>query len=221
MKGKKNTIVDLTGQRFGKWTVIKRVPDKTPGRPLWLCHCDCGVEKIVNGASLRQGRSRGCGCLRNKKLSERATKHGLIKSSLYSHWKAMKARCYNPKNIRYDRYGSRGIKVCDRWLDFNNFYIDLHESYAEGLTIERIDNNGNYSPENVRWASLKEQARNKSTNRSITFNGETHLEIEWETILNIPARLISKRLGRGWPVEEALSTPILKKGFYRKHLNLK
>ena len=149
-------IKNLTGQRFGKLVVINQSNERKKGRVCWYCKCDCGGEIITQGRYLQSGGTKSCGCL----LKEKVTKHGLGKSRAYSSWHDMLRRCYNPKNHNYEYYGEKGIKVCERWWSFENFYEDMGEK-PEGFTLERINNNKDYFPDNCRWASWKDQMQNR------------------------------------------------------------
>jgi len=150
-------IIDLTGKRFGRLVVLALHPERSR---MWVCRCDCGGERIVRGSDLIRGMSKSCNCLRKEMFAKRSTKHGLCRSRAYQSWKGMKARCFNPRDRAYPDYGGRGITVCERWLIFENFYADMGEP-PPGLTLDRINNDGNYEPGNCRWATASEQASNR------------------------------------------------------------
>lgn len=217
-----NRLIDLTGQKFGRLTVIERTKNDPARAPRWVCRCDCGNEKIVFGGHLRDGNVQSCGCLRREVVGARSaeiarrighdnTTHGMSKTRLYNIWHSMKSRCLNEKDGAYFRYGGRGITVCEEWLKFEPFRDwALSTGYREDLTIDRKDNDGPYSPDNCRWATAKEQANNRryyDQRKWVTCNGETKTLEEWAKIYNIDRATIQRRLKKGYSIEEAITMP--------------
>ena len=199
-------IIDLTGQRFGKLTVIKRLLNNKHNSAMWLCQCDCGGNTITSSAHLNSGHTKSCGCLSKELIAKLNKKHNMYGTRLYIIWHNMKARCNNKSNLAYKNYGGRGIRVCKEWDDkengFMNFYNwSMNNGYRDDLTIDRIDNNGNYEPHNCRWATIKEQANNKRNNFCITYHGETHSLKEWCEYLNMNYGTIKSRIKRNLPQE--------------------
>jgi hypothetical protein len=185
-------LKNLVGQRFGRLTVIKRAPNTSRAR--WLCQCDCGNKKIVFGNCLIKKCTQSCGCLRSEITSKRSIKHGFRSNqnkkhkinSEYNTWKHIKDRCTNPKNKYYKNYGGRGITVSISWRkSFENFYHDMGPKPKSSFTLERINNNKGYSKENCKWASRKEQCRNKRNNHHLTIKGVTKCLMEWSEIFHI------------------------------------
>ena len=207
---------DLTGMKFNRLTVIRPAEKSKTGETRWVCLCDCGKEIIVQSNNLKSGQVKSCGCYRHERAVETHTTHGGAnvdgkRTKLYSIWVGMRQRCYYKNDAEYSNYGGRGITVCDEWKDDFSAFRDwaLANGYNHGLTIDRIDNDKGYSPENCRWAGAVEQARNRRSNLTITFNGETHIAIEWEEILGFPRGTLSRRIKScGWPIERALTEPI-------------
>ena len=211
-------FVDMTGQRYGKLVAIKRVPipEHIKSRSAWwLFKCDCGKEVEINSLHVRNGHIKSCGCWQR----ERLTTHGMTNTILFGKWNRMLERCRNKNRRDYKNYGGRGIRVCDEWknnfMSFYNWAID--SGYKEGLTIDRIDTNGNYEPSNCRWATPKEQANNRRTSVFLTYNGETHTVSQWAEIQHIPRDTLDRRMRRcGWSVEKALTTPVKRQKNNRK-----
>lgn len=206
--GKGREAIDIVGQRFGRWTVVQRV-ERTKTHATFLCRCDCGAENVVKGVQLRRGTSKSCGCLRRELSSARETTHGLSKHRLFPTWLGMMKRCYNPENPAFKDYGGRGISVCPRWHDVTNFIADVEHKAVHGFQMDRIDNDGPYSPENTRWITAAANALNRRSNVKIEYNGRTQTLFEWARELGLPPRTLWARIQKSkWPVELALSTPV-------------
>lgn len=178
------------------------------GETKWRCVCECGGETYSVTGNLMRGGALSCGCLRRENALLAATKHGMTHSRLHQIWTMMKDRCFNQKSKRYVDYGGRGITVCEEWLGENGFinFYDwaMNNGYMDELSIDRIDNNGNYCPENCRWATIKEQQNNKRNNFLIEHNGETHTLAEWAEITGKNRSTIKSRVKNGWNIEDAL-----------------
>lgn len=205
-------FIDLTGNTYGKLTVIRQ--EQIGNRSHWLCKCECGNTKIVRGSCLRNGDTQSCGCLQKETIRAIRTTHGMSYDRIYNIYKKMVSRCNNPKETKYPIYGGRGIRVCKEWEDsFEKFYEwAVHNGYSETLTIDRIDVNGNYQPDNCRWANLKTQANNKRNNHNLTYKGETHTLSEWGEITGIGSRNIERRINKfHWNVEDTIEKPLRKK----------
>ena len=199
---------DLTGQRFGRLTVLKCVGShKTSGAKLWECICDCGNKTIVSASSLtnEHNNTRSCGCLKY----EVPTIHGLSRSRIYAIWKSFRYRCDNPHNPGYYLYGGRGITYCKEWKDFMTFYSwAMKNGYDQNLTLDRIDVNGNYCPENCRWATPVEQSNNRRDNHNIKINGAVKTLTEWAREYDVNPTTFYNRIKRGIPMPEALTMPV-------------
>lgn len=202
--------IDMIGQKFGRLTVIKLVGKHFNGSALWLCLCDCGNYNIVSRQRLKDGHTKSCGCLRKASGKECPRyKHGdscrgkiSIESAL---WSGMLKRCRGTNKY----YGGRGISVCNRWREsFSNFLSDMGRRPSPKHSLDRIDNNKGYFPQNCRWATPQEQARNKSNNRRIVVRGKTKTLIEWEELSGISTVNIDARIRRGWSTYKAISTPV-------------
>jgi hypothetical protein len=187
---------DMIGKRFGRLTVIEFAGMNYRRSATWRCLCDCGNEKTVDGNCLRMGWTRSCGCLNDEMRHVKKPKtHGMTNTRIHRIWKAMKARCHN-KNDKL--YGGRGIAVCSDWNNFEPFYKwAIENGYADNLSIDRIDPNGNYCPENCRWADASTQAKNKRLTCVATINGETRPLKEWASITGIRYDTLWKRMKKG------------------------
>jgi len=205
-------IKDLKNKRFGRLTVINMIIDRVSnGSRLWLCKCDCGNKHIVSGGNLTSGSTRSCGCLAKENLKKQQEKtHGMTKTRQYRIWQGMKQRCTNIKNKDYKNYGGRGIKLLIRWQNFENFWEDMQGGYSDKLTIDRINNNGNYCKTNCRWATIKEQVNNTRTNKLITYKGKTQTQSQWSKKLGIHRCVLAHRLKTGWGIPSSFETPVLK-----------
>ena len=206
---------DLTGRKFGKLQVLHRAPNHiTSGgqvKAMWVCRCECGKEIEAYAAYLKRGTKTSCGCERKQSNFKHGDCLATKKSRLYEIWNNMKSRCMRPTSTAYQNYGGRGIAVCKEWLDYPTFKKwALTNGYSDNLTIDRINNDGNYEPSNCRWATLKIQGNNTRHNVVIEYNGERHSISEWADLLHIPYKTLHYRLRSGWDVSKAFSTPLRK-----------
>lgn len=202
---------NLEGKTFSRWTVIAYA-GKIGADHAFECVCVCGNSRRVRGATLTGGVSRSCGCLLADKNREIRETHGMSHKPEWRIWANMKKRCFNPNVHAFDRYGGRGITVCDRWVKgdgnfggFQCFLADLGRRPSKDYSIERNDVHGPYSPENCRWATRHEQAINTQRTMFLTFKGKTQSVWAWQEETKISAPQIQKRIGRGWTVERTLS----------------
>lgn len=202
--------LNLTGQKFNNLTVLhESPPHKTLGGKLcrkWFCQCDCGNYVNVIQDKLRNNRTKSCGCLKKKVAAENGKKsstHGMSNHPLYPIWNSMIYRCNNIKCKEYKFYGGRGIKVCQRWLDVKNFIEDM-KNRPEGASLDRIDNDGDYSLNNCRWSTQSEQSRNRRTNINFTIDGITKCLTDWANDCGVDPKLASQRVKNGWTIEQAL-----------------
>lgn len=201
---------DVTGQRFGKWTANRRSETKLyKNHTAYECRCDCGTERLVSVNLLLKGHTASCGCAGIAAAALKNTRHGLYQHPLQTTWRGMKERCYNPKKAAYPRYGGRGIKVCERWLNLENFIADNEVLALPGLTLDREDNDKDYSPENCRWVSQLIQANNRSDCVNLEFRGRTQTVSEWARELGMFEHTLRKRIQDSkWSVEDALTIPV-------------
>jgi hypothetical protein len=184
---------------------------------MWRCACDCGGEIWAAPYQLRAGHTKSCGCLHGKRLIELNTKHGRTHTPEFATWSRMKRRCSNPRDIRFQHYGGRGIKVCERWRDsFENFHVDMGPRPSPEHSIDRINNDGDYEPDNCRWATRTEQARNTSNQKLYELHSESMALFDWCQRYGRTVRLVQNRLYKGWSLEEALTKPLWQPGASRK-----
>lgn len=201
--------IDLTGKRFGRWTVLSYAGNCGRYIPRWLCRCDCGTEREVIGKDMVAGKSVSCGCYFSEQVKLWNVKHGLSHDQTFNIYRHMIARCHNEKGARYADYGGRGITVCQRWRDsYEAFLDDMGPRPSPKHEIERKNNDGNYEPDNCIWATRHVQARNKRSSRFLEHNGERMVIVDWERRQGFLIGTISKRLIHGWTVEEAITTPV-------------
>lgn len=202
-------MLDLTGKRFGRLTVIC-LDHKENGYYFWECKCDCGNSKIVKTSLLRNGHTQSCGCKLVEHAKNMVYKHGLSNTDLYSVYRSMISRCYDKNHRFYKNYGGRGITICNEWLNNFKLFYDwaLANGYRKGLSIDRIDNNKGYFPNNCRWATQKEQMNNIRNNKIYTYNGKTQTVSQWAEELGWGRTTLDNRLRAGWSFEKAVSTPI-------------
>lgn len=208
-------LQDLTGQTFGRLTVVERTENKGKDAA-WLCRCQCGKEISVTGHHLKTGHTKSCGCYKTQLIIEQGRKnatHGMKKTRLYKIWSSMKVRCSDPNVENYPAYGGRGINVCEEWRSSFESFRDwaFANGYNNKLTIDRIDVNGNYEPSNCRWATIKEQSNNKRTNRLISYKGKTQTLTQWADEIGFLPSTLSERIRTGWSIEKALTTPVQKR----------
>lgn len=198
-------VEDYSGKRFGRLTVKKQFY-REQSRLYCLCVCDCGAEKVIRRDSLKNGKTLSCGCLAKERHPVKHEMHG---TRLYSIWCGMRARCNNSNLRVYKYYGGKGVAVCKEWDDFKNFQTwSMNNGYSENLTIDRIDFDGGYNPNNCRWVTMAKQSNNRSNTRFMTLNGETKAIKEWSDILEIPRNVLYWRTTHGWDDTKALVTPV-------------
>lgn len=204
---------EFKGQRFGRLVVIERDclrEIRKEHDSNWICKCDCGEMTVVSRGNLLSGDIKSCGCLRKEYMKNKKTTHGMTNTRLYQIWFGIKKRCNNKNSVNYDIYGGRGIAICSEWQEFEPFYEwAMANGYSDDLTIDRIDVNGNYEPDNCRWATMKEQANNTRRNHYLTFNGKTQTISQWATEVDLPYSVLKGRINKyNWSVEDALTTPV-------------
>lgn len=199
-------FIDLTGRKFGRLTVIERSTNRGE-KVAWLCKCECGNIHVSLGNSLLRGKTKSCGCIREEKPNR--TKHGMWGTPIHSDWGNIKKRCYNPKSEAYGDYGGRGIAMCDRWREsFEAFYEDvskLPHFGEQGYTLNRINNNGDYEPDNVEWADRVTQNNNKRNSLFVEYNGKKQTIAQWAKEYNMSYTTLWSRLYKyHWSIQKAL-----------------
>lgn len=202
-------LVDLTGNRYGDLVVVKRAENAPGGIAVWECLCDCGQTTLVRGNNLKRGAVKSCGCRRSK--VKPTLRHGMSKTRLYREWAAIKRRCYLKTDPSYKNYGGRGIGMCDSWKNSFELFAKwaTNNGYSDELTIERINVNGNYCPENCKWIPWSEQQGNRTYCRFYTYNGETKNLVEWCKQFNLPYGTVHNRIYKlKWTFQRAISEPI-------------
>lgn len=200
------TFDDLTGKTFGNWTVLGKGSVRNK-KTYWTCVCSCEKHTIrdVYGYSLKRGVSTSCDCLKRRITSSIFSTHKQSNTRLYKIWKGMRKRCNNKNSVGYKNYGGRGIGICSEWDNFVNFYDwSIRNNYAESLTLDRINNDGNYEPSNCRWATMKQQSNNSRHNHYITINGVTKLLHEWSEHIGITPANVLARLSKGYSDDEMM-----------------
>ena len=203
-RGKVNKV-EMQNSEFGRWTAIKR--DETRKTAHWICQCKCGTIRSVEQAALKHGRSKSCGCLQKEDLASRRTTHKRKPKRLYKTWSDMIQRTTNPNNSSYSRYGGREISVCEEWRQSFESFRDwaLSSGYSDELTIDRIDNNKSYTPDNCRWTTRLRQSINRRNTIFVTLNGETYHLQEWSRRTGIPPETLRRRYLRGISAEKILA----------------
>lgn len=205
-------LQDLTGKRVGRWEILywSHATRKSENSffHYWVCQCDCGTKRAVEMYSLVAGRTLSCRCYMREHNTTHGLSRGLKKHPLYGTWKSMWARCTNPKNTKYSRYGGRGIEVDPAWRNFETFLTDMLPSWKKGTTLDREDNDGPYSKTNCRWATKLTQMNNTSRSRYLTYKGQSHSLSEWVRLkkTTVPYPTLVRRINCGWPVHDALMT---------------
>ena len=194
------------GDKFNRLTAV-RFDHISNKRQFWLFKCDCGKEKIINASNARRGLTKSCGCLLEEHLSKGISnfKNGMSGTKIYGTWYNMKARCLNKNDPSYKNYGGRGITVCKEWMKFENFYRNMGDK-PKKLSLDRINNNGNYCKKNCKWSTLSEQQNNTRRNHLLIFQGKTQTMAQWAKELNIDYNTLFNRLKKGWSIEKILNS---------------
>lgn len=208
-------FIDLTGKIFCRLTVLSFNCRTDENRFMWNCLCECGNRTIVEGSHLRGQHTTSCGCYRDQRIVESRTTHGRSRlgkvTKEYHTWLHICQRCENPNDNGYYKYGARGITMCKRWRDsFENFLSDMGQAPSKDHSIERKNNDGNYEPDNCKWATILEQANNRRTNRRVEYLGQVKTLAQWARDTGLRAGVIGARLRKGWNVHDSLTKPVKK-----------
>lgn len=210
---------NLEGVRFNMLTGLNPVRTTPQGHWYWLFRCDCGQEKEIRASHAKSGQIKSCGCAHGDLIAKQRTKHGYWKGGVsapeYSAWCMARTRCHNPNNHAYPRYGARGLTMCDRWRfgengrsGFECFIADMGNRPSRKHSLDRVDNNKGYSPDNCRWATREEQMRNTRQRHLVTFEGRAMTAADAADLAGIPRSVVWQRLFRGWSADRALTTPV-------------
>lgn len=205
-------FVDLTGKRFGLLFVLEPI-ELFEGRRKWQCICDCGNLTVAAGSNLGNGHTKSCGCLRRQWTKTHKTTHGMSKTPEHKTWSNIHARCEDPKHVSFKYYGVKGVRVCDRWKSFEAFFEDMGNRPSPNHSLDRINPDGDYCPENCRWATWTQQNNNRRNNRRLTLGGITMSCAAWDRKCGFRPYTITGRLFRGWSAERAITTPLGPKNF--------
>lgn len=202
-------FIDLTGQKFGYLTVIKRAENKGT-QTMWSCQCECGNVITVNAYNLKSGHTRSCGCKKGTIITTKKTKHGYSHTRLDNIYQQIKYRCYDTNCVSYNDYGGRGIVMCDEWLNDRTAFFNwaMTNGYKDGLTIDRINNNKGYSHDNCRWSTMKTQCNNRRSNHCVYYNGKKYTLKELSEKYNVDYDKLKQRINKlHWNIEKAINTP--------------
>lgn len=201
-------FIDLTGQRFGRLTIVSRAPDTLPGRARWNCVCDCGTRTVSRSDAFKNSKNASCGCYNNELSVARLKTHGKTHTPEYKIWQGMRSRCKNPSNAAFYKYGARGIIVCQRWHNFEHFFADMGKRPSIKHSIDRLDGTKNYQPDNCRWATARQQQNNLKNNVRLSHKGKSLTVGEWSKVVGLKPKTIQGRMRLGWSVADALTLPI-------------
>jgi hypothetical protein len=204
-------VGDLTGNKFGRWTVVRMLDERIRKQTSCLCRCECGNESRVIATRMRNGTSRSCGCLNIEIVKSAKSTHGLSSTNLFGTWANLKDRCLNSESRSYKNYGGRCITVCDEWIESSQNFMEwaLSNGYAKGLSLDRINNDGPYAPENCRWTTARAQLNNRRGNIIIEFRGISQTIAQWEQQLGFKTSVLHQRIRRAkWSIERALTEPV-------------